>query len=297
MLRLRGEWPQAEELAQTACEEVQQFDRRAAAGGHYEIGEIRRRRGDGAGAERAYTRAHELGRDPQPGLALLRLAQGRIDAARASIDAALAGFGGSDLERAPLVAARADIALAAEDPDTADEAAAEVVEIGIRFDSAALQAVGRRCQGAVALARGQGVTALPALRSAFTHWNELDVPYEAARTRVLLAQAYEALDDHDAAARECAAARTCFEQLGATADLHALVADTAAPCGLTDREVEVLRLVATGRTNREVAQHLVISEKTVARHLANIFTKVGVGSRSAATAFAYANGLASAADT
>jgi ATP/maltotriose-dependent transcriptional regulator MalT len=258
----------------------------------YEVGEIRRRRGDLAGAEDAYNRAHEVGRDPQPGLALLRLAQGRIDAATASIATALAGFGGSRLERAPLLAAQSQIALAAGDIDVAEAAATDVVEIAEAFESTGLRALGYRCRGAVALAKGEAVTALASLRLAFAQWQELDVPYETGRTRVLLAEAYRALDDVDASVRECAAARACFERLGADADLAALQEGVVEPpCGLTVRELEVLQSVAAGRSNREIAEQLFISEKTVARHLSNIFTKIGVSSRSAATSYAYANSL------
>jgi DNA-binding CsgD family transcriptional regulator len=157
-----------------------------------------------------------------------------------------------------------------------------------------LRAVGHRARGAVALARGHAIVALPALRTAIALWQELDAPHEVGRTRVLLAQAYRALGDEVAASRECAAARACFEQLGAAADLRGLPAVDGAPappCGLTAREVEVLRRVATGRSNREIAEDLFISEKTVARHVANIFLKIDVSSRSAATAWAYERGL------
>ena len=155
--------------------------------------------------------------------------------------------------------------------------------------------MGLRVQGAVALARGEGVTALASLRAACIAWNELDAPFEAARTRVLLANAYALLDDDDAAERERAAARGCFERLGAADALRAL--DDAAQAtpvdthGLSPREREVLELVARGMTNRDIAGELFLSEKTVARHLSNIFTKLGVSSRSAATAYAFEQGL------
>lgn len=298
ILDLRGAWEQAEAEALDAVEDMAAIDVFAVADAWYEIGEIRRRRGDLSGAEDAYTRAHEVGRDPQPGLALLRLAQGRAEGAMSSIAAALLGFGGSRLERAPLLAAQVEIALANGDIDLAEKAAAEVVDTAETFDSVGLRAAGYRCKGAVALARGETVTGLAALRLAFSLWQELDAPYETARTRVLVAEAYQALDDDDAAARECAAAKSTFERLGATGDLAALLlgedrrGDAApAPCGLTTREVEVLQLVATGQSNREIAGALFISEKTVARHISNIFTKLDVSSRSAATAFAYANGV------
>jgi len=291
ILQVRGAWEEAEAEALDACRDMAGIDVFVVADGYYEVAEIRRRRGNLAGAEEAYTRAHEVGRDPQPGLALLRLAQGRTDAASSSIAAALAGFAGSRLERAPLLAAQVEIALAADDVDLAESAALEVFDTAQVFESMGLRAAGHRCRGAVALARGEGVTALGSLRLAFSLWQELDAPYEAARTRVLLAQAYRALDDIDAATRECAAARACFERLGAAADLRALQDGSMPPCGLSPREVEVLRHVAMGRTNREIAGSLFISEKTVARHVSNIFVKLDVSSRSGATAFAYANSL------
>ncbi|HLM19421.1 MAG TPA: response regulator transcription factor [Acidimicrobiia bacterium] len=295
MLQLQGAWDAAEKEALAACADMVRIDVFAVAGGWYEVGEIRRARGDFDGAEEAYREAHALGRDPQPGLALLRLAQGRVDAARTSIATAIATFGGSHLERAPLHAAQVDISLAAGDLDTAAASADEVTDTAERFDSIGLRAVGLRVRGSVSLARHEGVAALAALRAACLAWNDLDAPYEAARTRVLLAEAYALLDDADGAERERAAARGCFERLGAVADLRSL--DTAGGAvatdtyGLSPREVEVLDLVAAGRTNRDIAGELFVSEKTVARHVSNIFTKLGVSSRSAATAFAYEHGL------
>jgi DNA-binding NarL/FixJ family response regulator len=297
VLDVRGEWEQAEREALAVCEDMVGIDVFAVADAWFTVGEVRRRRGDLAGAEEAYARAADIGRDPQPGLALLRLAQGRVDVALASISAAVAGFGGSDPERAPLLCAQAQIALIAGDVDLADAAAAEVVRIADRYESAGLRAAGRRCTGAVALAQGETVTALASLRAGLADWAELDAPYEGARTRVLLADAYDQLGDHDAAERERAAARACFERLGAVTELRHLdaglsLASGADTHGLTPRELEVLRLVATGRSNRDIAGHLVISEKTVARHVANIFTKIGVSSRAGATAFAFELDLA-----
>jgi DNA-binding CsgD family transcriptional regulator len=291
MMQLRGEWEEAEAEALDACRDMAGIDVFVVADGHYAVGEVRRRRGDLVGAEEAYARAHEMGRDPQPGLALLRLAQGRVEAASSSIAAAIAGCAGSRLERAPLYAAQVEIALAAGDIELAAASAAEVAATGDTFDSPGLRAAAHRWQGAVALAQGQPVVALGLLRLAFTYWQELDAPYEAATARVLVAQAYRALDDSEAADRECASARACFERLGALADLQALHQGPAVRGGLSPRELEVLQLVATGRSNRDIAAELFLSEKTVARHLSNIFTKLGVSSRSAATAFAFANHL------
>jgi DNA-binding CsgD family transcriptional regulator len=291
ILDLRGAWDDAEAEAAAACGDLVGVDVFAVADGRYLLGELSRRRGDLVGAEEAYLRAHDAGRDPQPGLALLRLAQGRIDAASASIAAALVACTGGRLERARLLSAQVDIALVAGDADLAEAAAAEIAEIAGDFGSDGLRALGHRCRGAVSLANGQGVVALGALRLACEAWQQLEVPYETARTRVLLAKAYRLLGDDDAAARECAAARTVFERLRADPDLRALDASDAAAGGLTPREVEVLRLVASGQSNREVAANLVISEKTAARHVANIYAKLGLSSRSAATAFAHKHAL------
>jgi DNA-binding NarL/FixJ family response regulator len=291
ILDLRGAWDDAETEAHAACRDMVGIDVAAVADGRYLLGELSRRRGDLVGAEEAYLRAHEAGRDPQPGLALLRLAQGRTDAASASIASALVACTGGRLERARLLAAQVEIALLAGDLGLAGGAAAEIAEIAVEFESVALRAVAHRCRGAVCLADGHAVAALGSLRLAVEAWQQLAVPYEAARTRVLLAQAYRALGDDDAAARECAAARRVFERLGADPDRRALDASDALPGGLTPREVEVLRLVASGQSNREVAANLVISEKTAARHVANIYAKLGLSSRSAATAFAHNHAL------
>ena len=300
VLQVQGQWEQAEAEALDACRTMADIDVFVVADGYYEVGEIRRRRGDLVGAAEAYTRAHELGRDPQPGAALVCLAEGRVDAAQGSIAAAIAASTGSRLEQAPLHAAQVEIALAAGDVPRAEAAAAEVAATAEAFESPGLLAVAARCAGAVALARGEAVTALSALRMACSRWGELDAPYEQARCRVLLGRAYEQLDDHDGAARELAAARTCFERLGAATDLAALAPgdEPGATAAATDdiplspRELEVLRIVATGRTNREIAERLYLSEKTVARHVSNIFTKLGVSSRAAATAYAFSHGLA-----
>lgn len=285
VLQSRGEWEQAEQEALGACEDMVGIDVFAVADAYYEVGEVRRLRGDLDGAEQAYHQAHDHGRDPQPGIALLRLAQGRVADASASIAAALASAGGSRLEQAPLHAARVEVALAGHDLDLAESSAEEVTATAEAFDSTGLRAEGNRCRGAVLLARGRTMEALGALRMALNEWKQLDVPYEVARTRLLLAEAYGACGDVDAAGREEAAARLCFQKLGVASSLQ------SPPAGLTAREVEVIRLLASGKSNREIADELFLSPKTVARHLSNIFAKAGVTSRAAATAYAYDQGL------
>jgi DNA-binding CsgD family transcriptional regulator/tetratricopeptide (TPR) repeat protein len=285
LLQVRGAWEQAEREALSACRDMVGIDVFAVADAYYEVGEVRRLRGDLAGAEAAYSYAHEHGRDPQPGLALLRLAQGKGEAASASIAAARAAAAGSRMERAGLRAAEVEIALSAGDVALAEAAADEVAATAEAHHSDGLRAVAHRCLGAVRLAQGRAVEAMGLLRMAFLHWQALDVPYEAARTRMLLAEGYRALGDADAADREAAAAQICFDRLGVRNG------GTTVPAGLTPREVEVVRLIAAGKTNRGIATELVLSEKTVARHLSNIFAKVGATSRAGVAAFGYDSGL------
>ena len=286
VLQHRGSWAEAEQEALGACEDMAGVDVFAVADAYYEVGEVRRVRGDLAGAEQAYTQAHDHGRDPQPGMALLRLAQGRPGDAAASIAAVLAAGGRSRLDRVGLLTAQTEIALATGDIDLAESASSELAQTAHDFDSPGLRADAHRSVGAVHLARGRVMESLSELRLALNEWNQLDVPFEAARTRMLMAQAYRACGDTDAAEREESAANGCFERLGV------LTGDQPdSPAGLTAREIEVLRVLATGKSNKEIAEELFLSPKTVARHLSNIFAKIGSGSRAAATAYAYDNGL------
>jgi DNA-binding CsgD family transcriptional regulator len=284
VLQTRGSWAQAEQEALEACRDMAGVDVFAVADAYYEIAEVRRLRGDLAAAERTYLDAHRHGRDPQPGLALLRLAQGRVDSAAAAVSAALADRTGR-LERAPLLSAQVEIALAAGETTLADAAADELFATAETFGSAGLRGEAYRCRGAVRLAQDLPVEAMGTLRLGLSTWHELDAPFEAARTRMLLAGAYRALGDAEASTREEDAARATFDRLGV------VVAREDRPSGLSHREVEVVRLVAAGKSNRAIAEELVLSEKTVARHLSNIFVKTGATSRSAVTAFAYDSGL------
>jgi DNA-binding NarL/FixJ family response regulator len=283
--RSQGSWDEAEQEALGACQDMVGIDVFAVADAYYEVGEVRRIRRDLAGAEQAYHQAHEHGRDPQPGLALLHLAQGRTTDAFASITLALAAASGSRLERAPLLAAQCEIALAAGDLAVAEKAADGLDEIARDFGSPGIVAEAHRCRGAVLSSRGRTVEALGVLRMAFNEWSQLEVPFEAARTRLLLAECYRSCGDQDAGAREEDAARTCFDRLGVLSDA------AGPPAGLTAREVEVMRLLASGKSNKEIADELFLSPKTVARHLSNIFGKTGSASRAPATAYAYDHGL------
>jgi len=296
---LSGDWERAEREAVQVCEDLADLSVINAAEAWYEVGEIRRRRGDLRGAEEAYEAAHARGRDPQPGLALLRLAQGRTAAASAAIRSALAGAGSDRLARAHLCAACVEIALAADAPDEARQACDTLTAIAESCASPGLDAMAATARGRVLLADAQPQQALSPLREACQAWRELDAPYEAARVCVLLARAYQALADVESAARERDAAAAGFARLGAVLDAAALDderAPTERPGGLSAREVEVLRLVADGRSNPEIAEALFISRKTVARHLSNIFAKLGASSRTEAARYAFDHGLVGSRD-
>lgn len=292
ILGLRGAWGQALKEATRAVQRcLDGHNQRAAGEAVYLQGDLYRLCGNFAAAEAAYTEASRRGREPQPGLALLRLAQGNIDAALAAIRRAL-GETTEQPVRASLLPALAEVALAAGDVDVARSACLELETIAARYQSGMLDAVAPYAKGAVELADQNPEAALVMLRRAVQAWQELDAPYEVARARALVAQACRALGDSDAAVMELAAARDGFAELGASPDLariDALASPTHSrgPHGLTARELEVLSLLAAGRTNKAIAAELVLSERTVERHVSNIFAKLNVSSRAAATAFAY----------
>jgi DNA-binding CsgD family transcriptional regulator len=290
IMQLHGAWQDALLEAERARERfAERMSQVPAAHARYRQGEVHRLRGELAAAERAYREASRGGWEPQPGLALLRLAQGDRDAAAAAIRRVVAETT-DRLRRAALLPAQVEIMLAAGHEDEADGAARELEEIAERQGSAVLRAMSAHARGAVALARGEPRTALVALRAARAVWQELEAPYESARVRVLVGLACRALGDQDGAALELDAARGAFERLGAATDL-ARLGGPAATHGLTAREREVLRLVAAGETNRAIAARLVLSERTVDRHVSNILTKLRVSSRAAATAYAFRHGL------
>jgi ATP/maltotriose-dependent transcriptional regulator MalT len=295
ILQLQGAWPDAIAEARRAGERAQDVNPRAAAAALYRQAELHRLRGDLAAAEQAYRGASERGAEPQPGLALLRLAQGRTAAGASAIRRAL-DMTADRLARTRLLPAYIEIMLAAGDVEDASRACHELEQIAESFDATVLAAVTGQMRGAVDLAEGDVKAALGGLRRAFEMWQRIGAPYEAARVRVLVATACRALGDEDGAALELAAARAAFERLGAAPDAARagrLMSDVPPTLAhrLTPRELQVLRLVATGKTNRAIADTLVVSERTVDRHVSNIFTKLDVASRAAATAYAYRHRL------
>jgi DNA-binding CsgD family transcriptional regulator len=293
IMQLNGAWADALEAARLAARRFVETGNKAAGLAHYREGELLRLQGDFTAAEAAYREASRFGWEPQPGLAQLRLAQGRRDAAVATIRRAK-GEAREPLKLAALLPAYVEIMLAAGEKEEARDACREFEEIARRYESGMLRAMVSHARGAVVLAEGDAQAALVALRRAWQAWHELDAPFEIARTRALMGQACRALGDDDAAALELDAARAIFGELGAAPDLarlEALAPTGAKTHGLSRRELEVLRLVAAGKSNREIASELVISEHTVARHVQNMFAKLGLSSRAAATAFAFEHDL------
>jgi DNA-binding CsgD family transcriptional regulator/tetratricopeptide (TPR) repeat protein len=296
LMQLEGAWTHAMEAARQACDQLSapvRWDTLGSA--YYQLGELHRLRGEFAEAEESYRKASESGHPPEPGMALLRLAQGRSDAAVAVLRRALDETQ-EPPARARLLLAYVEIMIASGDVVTARAAAEELGQIAEFLDAAYLRAVATSAAGAVLLAERDARSALPKLRRAGSAWRRLDAPYEVARVQVLIGLACSALADPETSAMELEGARKVFEQLGAKPDIERLDVLLRrpygqAPGGLTVREVEVLRLVASGKTNRAIARELGLSDKTVARHVHNSLTKIGVPSRTAATAYAYENGL------
>jgi ATP/maltotriose-dependent transcriptional regulator MalT len=295
IMQLEGELSDALDEARRAAERCLRGENPDAAGeAWYRQGEIHRLRGRFGGAEAAYREASRLGHEPQPGLALLRLAQGEPGAAASTIRRVVAETQEVG-ERAGILPAYIEIMLAVDDVEGARRACRELESIASGQERGALGALAAQARGAVELATGDAVSALGSLRHARDVWQDLKAPYEAARVRELAGRACLVLQDEDTAQLELEASRAAYSGLGALPDLARLRAFGGGPRGaaheLTDRELEVLRHLAAGETNKAIAGELVLSERTVDRHVSNIFAKLGVSSRTAATAYAYEHRL------
>jgi DNA-binding NarL/FixJ family response regulator len=296
IMQLHGAWQDAIDEVERASERLAQRPGRSAAGAaFYRRCELHRLSGAFAEAEECYRQASRCGREPQPGLALLRLGQGQVDAAQAAIRRVV-DEAESFVARSRLLPAHVEIMLAAGDVDAAAAGADELSAMADDRQAPLLRARATYAQGAVLVARGDARAALSALRQAWSVWQELEAPHEAAATRALIGLACRGLGDEDGATMEIDAARWAFQELGAMPDVArmdalARKAPADAPGGLTARELQVLRLVAAGKTNRTIATDLFLSDKTIARHVSNIFAKLNVSSRAAATAYAYEHDL------
>jgi len=295
VLQAHGAWSEAVDEAHRACARLSQPPHPALGLALYQQAELCRLRGELAEAERAYRSASREGREPVPGFALLRMAQGEMKAAVATVRRMLQESA-ARLDRPVLLAAAIEVLLAAGDPPGARTVLGELAASADAVDTPLLRAEAHYAAGSVLLAEGAAGEALGPLRRACMAWRELGMPFESARARVQIAVACRSLGDADGATLELDAARVTFERLGARPELARVAALTAGPVSrgaspLTPRECQVLRLVAAGRTNRQIAAELVISEHTVARHLQNIFGKLHLPSRAAATAYAYRHGL------
>jgi DNA-binding CsgD family transcriptional regulator len=295
ILTFHGAWPEAYDEAERARTWLADTAGPSFGNAYYRLGELHRLRGEYTDAEAAYKQASLHGHETQPGLGLLRLAQGHTDSATAAIRRALDET--TDVvARARLLGARVEIELAVGQVAAARGAADELSAIADQIAVPLLRATARYADGSVTLAEGDAATSLGCLRSAWTQWQELEAPYHGARVRVLIGEACRVLGDEDTAEMELDAARWVFQELGAAPDL-ALVqklsrrSSATSPGGLSLREVQVLRLIAAGKSNRAIADELFLSEKTVHRHVSNIFVKLDIGSRSAATAYAFQHNL------
>ena len=296
VMQLRGNWDQAAQDAHDACGLLTSGEGRPMAGAaFYRLGEIHRLRGEFTQAEAAYARANERGRKPYPGLALLRLAQGQIDAAAASIRGVLADSR-APAARARVLAAAIEIFLAARDLDNARAATDELTDIANHIGASLLHAASAHATGALLLVQGDIAGASTSLRQAWEIWRDLEMPYEEAQTCLLAAAVCEKRGAVDGRRLELETARRVFRQLKAESCLARIAEQSERAShprvgSLSEREAQVLRLLAAGKTNRAIADELFISEKTVARHVSNIFDKLGVSSRTGATAWAFQHNL------
>lgn len=300
LFMLHGAWAEALLAASAAQGLAIRGDAQALYGGYYQQGEVERLSGRLDDAEASYRQAARSGYEPQPGLALLWLARGNAQQAQAMIRRAA---GAADLAtRRNMLPALVEVELAASDVEAARRGVQDLEALARECPMPMIRAVAGQADGAVRLAGGDPSAALKPLREAWRLWQELGVPYEAARCQALAGSACRALGDDASALMYLEAAHAAFLDLGAAPAatwaaslLHEGMVDSGATPGtaglLTRRELEVLQLVATGKGNRAIAGELYLSEKTVARHISNMFLKLGLSSRAAATSYAYEHGL------
>lgn len=289
----QGEWVEAMQEAMQAGEWLSRPPGQSAAGeAYYRQAEIYRLRGEFKKSETAYKEGNKWGRKPQPGLALLRLAEKQTDVAKSSIKRALDETQERRV-RAELLAAYVQIMIATADFEEANKAAKELSEIADTLAMPILNAKAAYAQGCILLAEDNVKAALEKLRFSWTTWNQFKIPYESACAGFLIGRACKKLGDQETAEMEFNAARLIFEQLQAIPDIarvdHHLNPEKKGKdrFGLTQRELQILRLVSAGHSNKNIAQELFISERTVERHISNIFIKLNLSSRTAATAWAY----------
>ncbi|WP_313958461.1 helix-turn-helix transcriptional regulator [Chelativorans salis] len=297
IMQMSGAWRDAIKEARRISERLSDgYDRQAAAAAFYQQAEVHRLRGEFADAERGYQQASRRGWEPQPGLSLLRMVQGKLQAAASAIERAM-NMSADRLQRTRLLPAYVEIMAQSGDIEAARRGAGELTATAEIFKTEVLLAMAAHAQGTVELVEGNAKAALGQLREAFDVWQRVEAPYLAARVRVQIGQACRVLGDIEGALLELEAARAVFEELGAAPDiarLERLEAEPASPapaCMLTRRELQVLRLIASGKTNKAIAAELLVSEKTVDRHVSNIFDKLDVPSRTAATSFGYRHQL------
>ena len=294
IMQFHGAWGEALDESRRCCDRCWESNRSVAAAAVHQQGDLHRMRGDFAAAEHAYRTSAAWGCEPQPGFALLRLAQGRGRAAAATIRRVLNATR-DRFERTRVLPAHVEIMLAVGDVSAARDGCRELERMATEVDAVVLHAMAASARGSVELAEGNAQAALASLHRAVALWNDVDAPYPAARARALLGLACRALGDDDGAALEFDACRLAFQRLGAVADVARVDVLAQRPparsAGLTRRELQVLRRVSAGKTNRAIAAELSLSERTVDRHLSNILAKLGAASRAAATAYAYEHRL------
>lgn len=285
---IEGGWAEAEQAIAQGGEALIGQNSWIAGEAFYQLGEIRRLRGNAGGAREAYARARGLGIEPQPGQSLLLRAAGDAEAAWAELCAAFAGR--DELECARLLPAGVDIALGLGLLREADELCGRLEDTAAAFATAGFRAWAGHARAAVLISQSRHAEALPLLQAAAREYREVHARHETARLYELFAQVHRGLGAPGIAAADCATALAIYRELGALPDVRRLEG-AKAPGGLTAREIDVLECIVGGASTQDTAAALFISQKTVGRHLANIYAKLGVSSRTAAAAWAHGHGL------